>query len=75
MGYMDDDDIQVVINRLCSEHFYKSMTAHHDHRIWQDVYLYSEEEKEPLYIKVQMSVDRKKAILIQMKRDEGSKIK
>ncbi|MDD4998188.1 MAG: type II toxin-antitoxin system MqsR family toxin [Syntrophales bacterium] len=71
MGYMDDEDIQHAINQLCSEHFYKSMTAYHDHRVWQDVYIYpAEEEKESLYVKLQLSVDGKKAVLIQMKKNE-----
>jgi motility quorum-sensing regulator/GCU-specific mRNA interferase toxin len=70
MGYMDDDDIQTVIGRLCSEHFYKSMTAYHDHKIWQDVYKFQDGDK-CLYIKLQLSVDEGKTILIQMKRDEG----
>jgi motility quorum-sensing regulator/GCU-specific mRNA interferase toxin len=69
-GYMTTVDIERVINRLCSEHFYKSMTSHYDHKIWQDVYKYTDEEKN-LYIKLQFSVDGRKAILIQMKRDEG----
>ena len=71
MGYMDEDDIRNVISRLCSEHFYKSMTAYQDNKIWQDVYRYLDDDK-ALYIKLQLSVDGKKAVLIQMKRDEGS---
>jgi motility quorum-sensing regulator/GCU-specific mRNA interferase toxin len=70
MGYMDDDDIQSVISRLCSEHFYKSMTAYKNHKVWQDVYKFQDGDK-ALYIKLQLSVDGGKAILIQMKRDEG----
>ena len=71
MGYMDDDDIQGVIGRLCSEHFVKSMTAYQDHKIWQDVYRYQDDDK-ALYIKLQLSVDGEQAVLIQMKKDEGS---
>jgi motility quorum-sensing regulator / GCU-specific mRNA interferase toxin len=70
MGYMDDDDMLTVISRLCSEHFYKSMTMYENHKVWQDVYRYQDGEK-ALYIKLQLSVDGQKAILIQMKRDEG----
>ena len=70
MGYMDDDDIQSIINRLCSENFYKSMTMFENYKIWQDVYRFQDGDK-PLYIKLQLSVDGKKAVLIQMKRDEG----
>jgi motility quorum-sensing regulator / GCU-specific mRNA interferase toxin len=70
MGYMDDDDIQSVISRLCSEHFYKSMTAYENHKVWQDVYKFKDGDK-ALYLKLQLSVDGRKAVLIQMKRDEG----
>ena len=69
-GYMTIDDIGEIIERLCSEHFYKSMTAYHDHKIWQDVYKFQDGDK-GLYIKLQLSVDEGKTILIQMKRDEG----
>lgn len=70
-GYTTVEDIGGVIDRLCSEHFYKSMTAYNDYKLWQDVYKFTDDEK-PLYIKLQFSVDGRKAILVQMKRDEGS---
>lgn len=37
MGLTDDDMLDVIAN-LTRKDFYKSMTAHHDHSIWQDVY-------------------------------------
>jgi motility quorum-sensing regulator/GCU-specific mRNA interferase toxin len=37
LGY-DFDGIVNVISGLTSHDFYKSMTTHADHRIWQDVY-------------------------------------
>lgn len=70
MGYMDDADMLAVVEKLCAEHFYKSMTSYENNKIWQDVYRYRDAEK-TLYIKLQMSFDGKKAVLIQMKRDEG----
>jgi len=70
-GYMTIEDIVGVIDRLCSEHFFKSMTTYQSHKIWQDVYKFVDEEKK-LYIKLQFSVDGDKAVLIQMKKDEGS---
>jgi motility quorum-sensing regulator/GCU-specific mRNA interferase toxin len=70
MGYMDMDDIQAVLKRIGPEHFYKSMTTHHDHKMWQDVYKYRDDDN-GLYIKVQLSFDGKKAVLVQMKKDEG----
>ena len=69
-GYMTVDDIGEISERLGSEHFYKSMTAYHDHKIWQDVYKFQDGDK-GLYIKLQLPDDGRKAILIQMKRDEG----
>jgi motility quorum-sensing regulator / GCU-specific mRNA interferase toxin len=72
MGYMSEDDMLAVISRLGAEHFYKSMTTYDNHKIWQDVYRYRDEDDNALYIKVQLTVDLEKAVLIQMKRDEGS---
>ncbi len=34
----DFDDMLVVVMGLGTTDFYKSMTSHADHRIWQDVY-------------------------------------
>ncbi|MEY4515388.1 MAG: hypothetical protein RLZZ450_7510 [Pseudomonadota bacterium] len=31
-------DVVEVIQSMSRRHFYKSMTAHEDHRLWQDVY-------------------------------------
>ncbi|MBN1382691.1 MAG: type II toxin-antitoxin system MqsR family toxin [Deltaproteobacteria bacterium] len=71
-GYMAIEDIEGVIDKLCPHHFYKSMTTYENYKVWQDVYKLTDEEKR-LYIKIQFSVDEpKKAILIQMKKDEGS---
>jgi motility quorum-sensing regulator / GCU-specific mRNA interferase toxin len=71
VGYMDEDDMLSAVNRLCQDHFDKSMTSYGDHRVWQDVYKYRDDNDTPLYIKLQLSQDRKKAVLVQMKRDEG----
>ncbi len=35
---LDFDDMLNVIRALTPSDFYKSMTTHSDHRIWQDVY-------------------------------------
>ncbi len=35
---MDENGICAVVVALTCEDFYKSMTTHADHRIWQDVY-------------------------------------
>lgn len=70
VGYEDLSAILSVINNLCSHHFYKSMTSEMNHKLWQDVYKYVDEEKK-LYIKVQLTINSDKAVLIQFKRDTG----
>lgn len=72
LGYMDEEDILIVIGRLGSDHFYKSMTSYLNHKIWQDVYRYRDDDDNDIYIKLQLSEDGKMAVLIQMKKDEGS---
>lgn len=47
---MDDEDIDATIASMKREHFYKSMTAYKDSKIWQDVYHVPYEDK-ILYIK------------------------
>lgn len=69
-GYVDVDEILSVINSLCSQHFYKSMTSELNHRLWQDVYKLADEENK-LYIKLQLTINRDKAVLIQFKKDKG----
>jgi motility quorum-sensing regulator/GCU-specific mRNA interferase toxin len=41
-----------VIMTLTSENFYKSMTTHADHRIWQDVYHAKTTSGEDIYLKL-----------------------
>ncbi|HNQ64294.1 MAG: type II toxin-antitoxin system MqsR family toxin [Syntrophorhabdaceae bacterium] len=69
-GYMTPQEIESVISKLTTDNFYKSMTAYQNYQIWQDVYKFNDGEKQ-LYIKLQLSVDGRKAILIQFKKDEG----
>ena len=47
-------DALAVIQNLTAVNFYKSMTTHSDHRVWQDVY-YSEWQDVALYIKFQQA--------------------
>lgn len=49
LGFSRDDMISVIQN-LKHQHFYKSMTAHADHTLWQDVYHFPHEAL-VLYIK------------------------
>lgn len=51
---MEMSDAVEVIQGLSRKNFFKSMTTHKDHRIWQDVY-HSEWAGKPLYIKFQQA--------------------
>ncbi|WP_353311444.1 type II toxin-antitoxin system MqsR family toxin [Candidatus Albibeggiatoa sp. nov. NOAA] len=53
---LDLSDVHFVIQHLKPEHFYKSMTTYHDHRLWQDVYHYPYQGK-MLYIKIMAHED------------------
>jgi motility quorum-sensing regulator/GCU-specific mRNA interferase toxin len=53
---MTQQDALGVIKALGRKDFYKSMTTHADHRIWQDVY-HGQWEGIALYIKFQRSGD------------------
>ena len=70
LGYMDVESMLSVIEKLTQKHFYKSMTVIGNPKIWQDVYKIVDEHKS-LYIKLQLSADRKKAVIVQFKEDEG----
>ena len=69
LGYMDEEEMLAVIDSLTQRHFYKSMTTQHDTTLWQDVYKISDEPESKIYIKLQLSPDNEKAIIIQFKRD------
>jgi motility quorum-sensing regulator/GCU-specific mRNA interferase toxin len=45
------EDIKYVINSLEAGDFYKSMTSHGDHTLWQDVYHFPSEGAGDVYIK------------------------
>ena len=51
---MAQTDVLAVIQRLTAVNFYKSMTTHSDHRVWQDVY-HAEWQEVALYIKFQQA--------------------
>ncbi len=53
MGQMD---ALTVVKTLTRKHFYKSMTTHADHRVWQDVY-HGQWGDVSLYIKFQRAGD------------------
>ena len=70
LGYGSVEEIIEVVKRLCNENIYKSMTSNISHKIWQDVYKICDRDIS-LYIKLQLSVDSDKAIIISFKEDEG----
>ncbi len=57
-------DMLNVIACLRRRDFYKSMTTHHDHRVWQDVYYGSCPAGQVAYIKLTEVAER---IIIQFK--------
>lgn len=52
LGLNSDDMIEVVKDLEVGD-LYKSMTAHHDNTIWQDVYHYPAEVAD-IYVKIQI---------------------
>ncbi len=52
----DYDEAVTVVRRLSRNNFYKSMTTHADHRVWQDVYHAAHRGVE-LYVKFQRAAD------------------
>ncbi len=57
LGIDDLDGICAVLLALEPRHFYKSMTTHADHRIWQDVYHASTQAGDDVYIKLTVIED------------------
>lgn len=51
---MTKNEAHVIVTQLSATNFYKSMTTHQSHRIWQDVYHAKWREK-LLYVKFQQS--------------------
>ena len=47
-------EMPAVIAALTSRQFYKSMTSHADHRVWQDVYHAATPVRKDAYIKITM---------------------
>jgi motility quorum-sensing regulator/GCU-specific mRNA interferase toxin len=52
----DRGSIANVIQSIERRMFYKSMTTHHDHRLWQDVYHVPVADGPALYVKFQANV-------------------
>ena len=52
----DQEQMLAVIMALTTSNFYKSMTTHHDHTLWQDVYHASASMKD-IYLKLMVMGD------------------
>jgi motility quorum-sensing regulator/GCU-specific mRNA interferase toxin len=52
IGYLTDDEIIKRCLELRRSEIYKTMTTHHDHTLWQDVYK-TKDPTRTLYIKLQ----------------------
>ena len=52
LGIEDMDGMCAVVLSLTSANFYKSMTTHADHRIWQDVYHAQLSSGQGVYLKL-----------------------
>ena len=63
MGLTSNEMLKV-IGALTRRSFYKSMTSHSDHTIWQDVYHAATPAGKPAYVKVSF---RGSALVIQFK--------
>ena len=61
---LEDDDLVALVQSVERSHFYKSMTAKNNHRIWQDVY-HVPYESRLLYVK--FTTDEDGYLLISLK--------
>lgn len=52
LGINDLDGMCTVVMSLSPADFYKSMTTHADHRIWQDVYRTKTSDRAEVYLKL-----------------------
>lgn len=52
LGIHTLDEMCATLLKLTSKHFYKSMTTHADHRIWQDVYHAQIQNGQKFYLKL-----------------------
>ena len=57
LGINELAGICAIVMTLTSENFYKSMTTHADHRIWQDVYHTKTASGDEVYLKLTVIKD------------------
>jgi len=71
LGYMSVESMLLIINGVEKKNFFKSMTTKHNTSLWQDVYKLEDESNQKIYIKLQLSPDGQKAVVVQFKEDTG----
>jgi hypothetical protein len=71
LGYMGVEDMVSIIKIITPKHFFKSMTNQYNPSLWQDVYKITDERDNKIYIKLQLSSNKKKGVIIQFKEDTG----
>lgn len=49
---LTEPEMRQVVLKLSGKDFYKAMTSHADHQMWQDVYHGTTEDGIPVYIKI-----------------------
>jgi motility quorum-sensing regulator / GCU-specific mRNA interferase toxin len=54
---LTDDEMLGVINALTTKDFFKSMTTHQDHKVWQDVYKPTTPDGLAVYVKLTVVED------------------
>jgi len=47
------------------------MTSQYNSSLWQDVYKITDERDKKIYIKLQLSSNKRRAVIIQFKEDTG----
>lgn len=63
-------EIVATIQTMERAHFFKSMTSHNDHRIWQDVY-HVPSEAGLLYVKITTDAELEYLLLSFKEKDDG----
>lgn len=67
LGYMDAESMIDVIENIQEDDFYKTMPSEKVQGLWQDVYRVNDGNNK-IYIKLQLSVNGKKVVVVQFKK-------
>lgn len=66
LGYMDAESIIGLVENIEEDDFYKTMPSEKVQGLWQDVY-HVNDGNNKIYIKLQLSVNGKKVVVVQFK--------